>query len=80
MISRTSQSWPDGVAIELDEVTPEPKRELCAEWREKSRMHWNYLTGSRGRSRGELKRHMIAWVRNNPDFEFRIRPFQAEAQ
>jgi hypothetical protein len=22
MISRTSQSWPDGVAIELEEVTP----------------------------------------------------------
>jgi hypothetical protein len=25
MISRTSQSWPDGVAIELEEVTPEPR-------------------------------------------------------
>jgi hypothetical protein len=24
MISRTPQSWPDGVAIELEEVTPEP--------------------------------------------------------
>ena len=48
-------------------------RSLCVEWRERGETYWNYVTGSRGKSRGELARLLAGWEARNPLFEFRIR-------
>ncbi len=47
----------------------------CIEWREIGKQHWNYSSGTRGKSRGELARLLNGWQQRNPQFEFRIRPF-----
>lgn len=49
-------------------------QDIYIEWREIGQQAWNYATGTLGKSRGELTRHMLGWQARNPTFEFRIRP------
>lgn len=46
--------------------------ELCVEWRQRGKTSWNYATGTRGKSRGELERLLNGWRDRNAAFEFRI--------
>lgn len=46
--------------------------ELCIEWKLSHHKAWNYMTGTRGKSRADLNVTLREWRSKQRHFQFRI--------